>query len=152
MRDAFGGIVNIALIVFFIVVAFSYIAFNINYTKAFRMKDKIIAIYNQYNGVCNDRCKQEIRDYAAAIGYKPSGRLECNASGGENPGENDMNLFCIREISGTDVNPSLGELDDLGAYHYEIRTIINIDVPIIRNIFMYESFQIKGYTKNFTRK
>ena len=50
MRDAFGGAVNIYIIVVFIVFALGYMAFNVNYTKAFRMKDKIVALYEKYNG------------------------------------------------------------------------------------------------------
>ena len=42
MRDAFGGIVNISMIVVFLVVVSGYLAFNVTYTKAFRMKNKII--------------------------------------------------------------------------------------------------------------
>ena len=42
MRDALGGIVNITIIVVFLVIVSGYLAFNVNYTKAFRVKNKII--------------------------------------------------------------------------------------------------------------
>ena len=44
MRDALGGSVTIVIIVVFIVIVLGYLAFNVNYTKAFRMKDKIISV------------------------------------------------------------------------------------------------------------
>ena len=44
MRDSLGGAVNIIIIVVFIVIALGYMAFNVNYTKAFRMKNKIISV------------------------------------------------------------------------------------------------------------
>ena len=46
MRDALGGTVTLVIIVVFIVIALGYMAFNVNYTKAFRMKDKIITLYD----------------------------------------------------------------------------------------------------------
>ena len=45
MRDGIGSVVMITIIIVFIVAASSYLAFNVNYTKAFRMKNKIISIY-----------------------------------------------------------------------------------------------------------
>ena len=42
MRDAFGGLLNMVIIVVFLVLVSGYLAFNVNYTKAFRVKNKII--------------------------------------------------------------------------------------------------------------
>ena len=42
MRDAFGGIANMVVIIVFLVIVSGYLAFNVNYTKAFRVKNKII--------------------------------------------------------------------------------------------------------------
>ena len=52
MRDGIGSTVMITIIIAFIVCASSYLAYNVNYTKAFRMKNKIISVYEDYNGVC----------------------------------------------------------------------------------------------------
>lgn len=157
MRDSFGGIASIALIVFFIVIAFSYLAFNVNYTKASRMKDKIISIYNQYNGDCSSAiCKEKIANYAKAIDYKPSTVLMCNRSNDEDNGtkaDNEANIYCIKKVvtSSPKQDPDNGQFEaGSTSYYYEIRTIINTDVPIIKNILGYENFQIKGQTKTFT--
>ena len=42
MRDAFSGIINIGMIVVFLVIVSGYLAYNVTYTKAFRVKNKII--------------------------------------------------------------------------------------------------------------
>ena len=42
MRDAFGGLMNMVIIIVFLVLVSGYLAFNVNYTKAFRVKNKII--------------------------------------------------------------------------------------------------------------
>ena len=54
MRDAFGGIVNISMIVVFLVIVSGYLAFNVSYTKAFRVKNKIITTIEQYEGLCDE--------------------------------------------------------------------------------------------------
>ena len=45
MRDAFGGVANLVIIVVFLTLVSGYLAFNVNYTKAFRVKNKIISLY-----------------------------------------------------------------------------------------------------------
>ena len=65
MRDALGGTVVLMIIVIFIVFALGYMAFNVNYTKAFRMKNKIISVYEDYKGNCSSsECQKAITDYA----------------------------------------------------------------------------------------
>jgi len=44
MRDAIGGTFSIQIILFFLIIINSYLAFSVNYTKAFRIKNNIIAI------------------------------------------------------------------------------------------------------------
>ena len=44
MRDGLGSVVMIEIIVVFIVVVSTYLAFNVNYMKAFKMKNKIIDV------------------------------------------------------------------------------------------------------------
>ena len=53
MRDAFGGVTNLVIIVVFLTLVSGYLAFNVNYTKAFRVKNKIISTFEQYEGVCD---------------------------------------------------------------------------------------------------
>ena len=50
MRDSIGGTVILVIIMVFMVFAIAYLAYNVNYQKAFRMKNKIISIYEKYNG------------------------------------------------------------------------------------------------------
>ena len=40
MRDAFGGLVNIVIIVVFLVLVSGLLAFNVNYTKAIVLRTK----------------------------------------------------------------------------------------------------------------
>lgn len=128
MRDALGGTVNIAIIVVFIVFALGYLAYNVNYTKAFRMKDKIITVYEKYKGVCpNDTCGKEIDDYAKSIGYQPD-NFDC--LGDENTGING--LYCIKGIK-------VNDIDDMKTRcYYHVVTRISISIPILENILNIE--------------
>ena len=62
MRDAFGGLVNIVIIVVFLVLVSGLLAFNVNYTKAYRVKNKIITTLEQYEGVSLDMIIPDIYD------------------------------------------------------------------------------------------
>ena len=48
MQEAFGGILNIFLILIFLVIVEGILAFTVSYTKAFRMKNYVIATIEQY--------------------------------------------------------------------------------------------------------
>ena len=41
MRDAFGGLLNIGIIVVFMTIVSGYLAFNVSYAKAFKVKNKL---------------------------------------------------------------------------------------------------------------
>lgn len=135
MRDAYGGAVNIYIIVLFILFALGYMAFNVNYTKAFRMKDKIVSVYEKYKGVCGSKCEAEIMEYSDQIGYRPD-RLTCPN------GTSSVNgLYCKK---GTKV----GNVTDMKTRcYYHIVTKINVDIPIFKNLLDIQAFNVVGDTK-----
>ena len=149
MRDGIGSVVMITIIIVFIVCASSYLAFNVNYTKAFRMKNKIISIYEDYNGVCTSECEDEIYQYSLDLGYHPA-TLDCNSYDAK---PIDSPLYCVKKINvfkeydhdgtGTIIN------DKVGTHYYKIVTKININIPIFDNIFGMKFLYINGDTKLF---
>lgn len=147
MRDAIGGSVVITIIVFFIVVVSAYMAFNVNYNKAFRMKDKIIAVYEEYKGECetNTACQKKISDYAKSVGYKPA-KLNCK------DGYSSIDeLYCVKEVDGTIRSSGAYEGESLNSYYYKIQTKIDIRIPIIDNLMGLKVFTITGDTKVFVK-
>ena len=145
MRDAMGGTVTITIVVVFIVFALSYMAFNVNYTKAFRMKDKIISLYDDYDGNCEMECQEKIRKYADKVGY--SGGAATGASA-VCPKDGDYhadgtNTYCY-------VEKDLGEgADGKERKYYKVATRITIDFPLFRNILNYNVFYVFGDTKTY---
>ena len=143
MRDAMGGTVALVIIVVFIVFALGYMAFNVNYTKAFRMKNKIISVYEDYDGKCLSDCESAIKNYAKTIGYSSGNDLNC-----PNGYNSSNNLYCFKKVSAS--GEVIGTIDDTKKKsYYKIITKINVEVPIINNILDLKIFYITGDTKSF---
>ena len=145
MRDAIGGSVTIVIIVVFIVFALGYLAFNVNYTKAFRMKDKIVTLYDDYDGNCrnNSKCQEEIKKYAKQIGYTADpgigNQMKCPSGYSSTNG-----IYCEKKVSVNNVK------DQGSKYYYKIVTKINLEIPIIKNILNFRFFYIFGDTKTYS--
>ena len=145
MRDALGGVVNLAMIVVFLVVVCGYLAFNVNYTKAFRVKNYIITSLEQYEGNCKSgtACSNKIQAYIKQVGYSaPDFHLEddyiCNYG------------YCYKEFK---VSKETGDAvsESKEQVYYRVVTQINIDIPIINKIMPgLKIFQISGNTKLIT--
>lgn len=155
MRDAFGGLVNIAIIVVFMTIVSGYLAFNVSYTKAFKVKNKIISVYEEYDGcdgVFEAKCENEIDAYIQGLGYNAkepdltnSNVLNYEATSGvgassENcpPGKG----YCVIEFKdpGDNINKTYRS--------FRVVTVVYIDIPIINNIMSgMDMFQVTGDTK-----
>lgn len=150
MRDAYGGIVNIAIVVVFLVLVSGYLAFNVNYTKAFRLKNKIISVLEEYEGAgyndisngCSNAICKKIDEYASQIGYNvssiqsPDNDWRCNKSVG----------YCVRYVGKSNENSDLPN-----SFYFDVITQININIPIINNIMGLRIFQIRGSTRTLSK-
>ncbi len=152
MRDAMGGSVTIVIIVVFIVVSLGYLAFNVNYMKAFQMKDKIISLYDDWDGECGyekDGCEETIAKYANEIGYSTDSNLQCPSSNGRFY-RNVNNLYCILEVEMGTEHLLAGDVKP--KRYYKVVTKINLQIPIISNIFDFRFFYISGDTRVFEKE
>lgn len=141
MRDAFGGIVNIVIIVVFLTLVSGYLAFNVNYTKAFRVKNKIISTFEEYEGNCDNEssaCNTKIQNYMKELGYSaPDFNLTSE-------GYTCKYGYCYKKIEVTTGDVS----ETKQRAYYKIVTQINIDIPIINKILPgLKIFQVSGDTK-----
>ena len=142
MKDAFGGILNLAFVVVFLVLVSGILGMIVNYTKAFRMKNFIISSIEQYesygcfsgNSLYSDSdCKKKIKESAESIGYHPV-RVNCpDATYSLN--DSIDTFFCYKENT-----------SESGKY-YSIVTQVDINIPIIRNILGLSFFQVHGDTR-----
>ena len=155
MNEGVGSSTILVIIVVFIVFVFGYIAFNINYSKAFHLKDKIIRTYEKYDGQCKSKCQEEITTYAQQIGYTSYTNLDCDKSVTKADKQVTVTpikgIYCEYDVdayaaSGKNVVP------EGGTYHYyKIMTRVNIEIPIIQNIFGHSILTVTGDTKLFKK-
>lgn len=124
MRDALGGLVNIVIIVVFLVIVSGYLAFNVNYTKAFRVKNKIISVIETHEGL-DSSGEQEIESYAKSIGYNVSIPKDFRASEGWEAKTNCGFYYKVVD------SPTSG---DIHKNYYEVITFVSVDIPIIKKI------------------
>ena len=58
MKEAFGGIFTLQFIVVFMIIVNCFLAFSVNYTKAFRAKNEIRSIIEKNEGLTCSAMKQ----------------------------------------------------------------------------------------------
>ena len=152
MRDAFGGIVNITTIVVFLVIVSGYLAFNVSYTKAFRVKNKIITALEQYEGKCGKydegNCDAAIDEYIQQVGYSPA---SFDGTGCESLNVDPEKGYYIGKCRADSAKS--GSINDNEKYYYKVETAIDISIPIINNILSnIPDLRLKGNTKLITEK
>ncbi len=145
MRDAIGGAMTIQIILFFLVVINAYLAFSVNYTKAFRIKNNIVAILEQQEGFTTggpEAADARIEKIMLDTGYSVGKDVidKCGTTDNEYVAiHNKAGGFCLK----------LTKNSSDGSGYYSVKTYININVPILNNILpvFSEVFSIKGETK-----
>lgn len=149
MRDAFGGIMNIFFIAVFLVIVSGVLAFTVNYSKAFRMKNEIISDIEQFEASksCFDdskkgHCKEKIIEYAKSIGYSP--KTDCTKEKNMDAGVD--NLFCYKCYSN---NTNHGEewYNGNTTRYCTISTQVDIDIPLVNKILEFPFFKVHGDTR-----
>lgn len=136
MNEGIGGVTVLTIIVVFVVVVSSYMAFNVNYTKAFRVKNKVVDCFNKYGTKCrnvtdaSNICNKEIREYAESIGYTPK-MVKCpTASVSADSYPVSTQYYCAISHKKPKSNNAVDEGD---YYYFTIITMIDIDIPIVNN-------------------
>ena len=156
MNEGVGSVTILVVIAVFIAIVAAYLAYNVNYTKAFRMKNKIVSLYEEYEGQCTSECQGKIRDYARDIGYNPYGSLRCQDTDVQPIGlsmssvQEVNGLYCEYKIQVQKSKPSDDVfVDSVDQYYYRILTRIDIQIPIIQNVLNLRILNVTGDTKVF---
>ena len=139
-----------------------YLAFNVSYAKAFKVKNKIISTIENYNGTCDfhnteNTCYKDVLNYEKTIGYQANVNLSqdsiCSKSGTEGFQDCQCNQalgFCWLE-SRKEVKDGM-DGKTITTIHYQsfrIVTQVYIDLPIINRLLPNLSiFQVTGDTKD----
>lgn len=146
MREAIGGTWIFGLVIVFIVLFTSYLALSVNYSKAFKVKNKIITLIEENEGL-TDKAQEDIVSYLNNVGYfvyGPCGRdseLEEEGysapTGYEGQGlTNRKYKYCVATRESNS--------DTLDRKYYKVTVFFKFDIPILDNIF---TFPVTGETK-----
>lgn len=147
MRDAVGGAFMIKLLLVFLAVYTIFIAIAINYAKAFRVKNKILDIIEQNEGIntdnIDDKAKDQIKTYMNNINYNVingysdiKARVEDKCSG----------YYFIDTDKGYCINKVSNSSD---ASYYQVRTFVTISIPLVRNLSF--TIPISGETRKIEK-
>lgn len=136
MREAIGGTWIFSIVIVFVVLFSSYLAISVNYSKAFKVKNKIVTIIEQKEGLSSS-AQDEIKSYLDGVGYFVYGKCNTNEKGFDpNSSLNGTYKYCVScKKSGTDV---------FSKNYYYVRVFFRLDLPILGEIF---TFPITGETK-----
>lgn len=154
MKEAIGGIFTIQAIVIFLVLVSGLLAFSVNYTKAFKVKNDIRRVIEEFEGL-TESASEKIDKIADKYTYNvtnPSTYVEiCKRNGykayrSTTPNGNEI-VFCVScELANIEGN-NQGNLKYKGSY-YDVATFVTIDIPLINSFFPKAAgfLRVKGQT------
>lgn len=148
MREAMGGTWLFGIVILFIALFTSFLAYSISYTRAFNTKNEIINILERNEGfstrstsTCDesdDSVECMIEERIDALGYNDdvTENISCNKYGApQGSTETAKDGYCIVRICEDGVD---------NAVHYKVTTFIAIKIPVI-NVTV--SIPVSGETK-----
>lgn len=151
MKEAFGGIFNIIFVVIFLVIVIGVLGLVFSYTKAFKMKNAIISVIEEYEasgcypeiagGSTDTPCRNKIKQEAQGLAYNPVSlnckETLCSKNGGMCKAGD---VYCYEMTTKTK--------DDGRQYAvFKVVTQVDISFPIISRIMGLEFFQVAGDTR-----
>lgn len=146
MRDAVGGTFMIKLLLIFLAVYTIFIALAINYAKAFRVKNKILDIIEQNEGIKNyedttDPALNQIDTYIGNIHYwVNTSTIKDKCEKLEYDNEKDLinsdKGYCIATVEG-----------DTASY-YKVTTFVTLSIPVVK---LEYTIPISGETRKIEK-
>ena len=147
MRESIGGAWLVGIVITFVVLFTSYLALSVNYSKAFKVKNEIISLIEENEGL-TDKTQEKIVKYLNSTGYYVYGKctdtgddyldgaINGKLTGYEKQGNADKNKYCVYERS--------IEGDTLNRKYYRVTVFFKFDIPILDNAF---TFPVTGESK-----
>lgn len=139
MKDAVGGSLLLNLVVIFTSIVILFFVGIIAYSKAYRVKNRIIEVIERYE-TFDERGIKELKTELLRVGYRTATSDQIKSKCGEDSlsYNTDLNknadfLYCVYDKN----NSTSGEA-------YEVVTYVRFDFPVIGDFLM---FPVKGETK-----
>lgn len=148
MKESMGLVPTLSVIIFALVLISGYLAFTINYSKAYKANSKIVNIIQKYNNKIDERTQKEINEYLESINYNASTEYtdKCRVEHYTVSTGSTNKSWCYKIISSEDENDK--SKNDVNRVYVKVRTYISIDIPILNRIFPnLELSRVDGATK-----
>lgn len=152
MKNAIGGVFTLQAIVIALIIIMCLMAFAVNYSKAFRLKNEIRSIIEKHDGLTEDariQINKTVRNYQYFLDDRYE--EECNKMKYDTYRSTEDGGTGIRFCIKREYANNMGEINQKPSYrgaYYSIVTFVNIDVPIVNNVIPFTSslFSISGET------
>lgn len=148
MREAIGSAFIVNMILVFIAVISALLIGSINYSKAYKVKDRIVYVIEKYDG-WSDTTQTEIDKQLKSLGYRIDSGYNSNCESlykkkygsfynadylkhGRNDGTNKFN-YCVYLVH---FDSGIGD-------YYSVTTFMRFDIPLIGGLLV---FPISGET------
>lgn len=143
MRDSVGGTFMIYVLLIFLAIYITFVAVAFNYARAFRVKNKVIDIIEQNEGMSDADFNNlsgknsvgvagQINEYLNSVSYyvnltdnNKNGRGTCFERG-----------YCVSEYS--------TKVDGMTAKYYKVTTFVRLEIPFLELGF---TIPVKGETR-----
>jgi hypothetical protein len=140
MKESVGNAFIMTLVIIFITLIILFFTASFAYTKAFRVKSRIVNIIEKYNGYTVD-AKLETENILSEIGY----RVRHNEDGSCNTNGRFTNATALTVAGTTNYHYCVYKFDagDKGSY-YGVVTYMYFEIPLLGKTL---SFPVYGETK-----
>ena len=158
MRESIGATWILGIVIMFITVFSGYLAFSINYSTAFSVKDGIVERIEKNNGFNNDTIK-DINEFLNTIGYNSKGKCTRLAQDGNldntvgllygetsaTQAQSDVSYnYCVRKIYNAQTTISDGPAGTMTSAYYRVVVFFSLSIPIINEL---TNFSVDGETR-----
>ena len=152
MRDAIGQVFVLQIILVFVLLINGYMAYSVNYTRAFRVKNQIVNIIEQYEGP-TDEAMAKIGSYVDGMTYRVPQTLINNFRNRYASNSDDGEVSCQDGWCYIAHNvKTTGGDGELNGTYYSVITFVNIDIPVINNLIGLGDFlSVSGETRTIYR-
>lgn len=146
MKEAIGQTFSLEFIIVFLLLLNGYLAFNVNYTKAFRVKNEIRSIIQKNEGL-TESAVSDIETYMQKVNYyQGEGYNDWCTNNGHNVCKTDTGAFCYDVAT----SPKYGtdkDGNEIAAY-YTIYSFVDINIPVLNRFIPQTAglFAVTGET------
>lgn len=139
MKAATGNALLMNIIIVFLVVVLGVLVTSITYTKAFRVKNRIVEVIENYDGDFDnhvDQIKSDITTSLSNVGYRLKGNSVCKTlkDGTTVDEEGNDYYYCVYRY------------DTGRGHYYKVVTYMYLDLPVINQVL---NIPVYGETKVF---